>query len=401
MGARRALLGGDPTTAHGHLRAALAAAHPAGDPVVLSDLHHQLGGVALQTGRLDDADQAFARSLELARRAGDVRRAGARLAGQAGVLLYRGELRRAGTRLEEAIETGREAGDAPGVAQRLLNVALVQLLRGDPPGALRELVRMSELGVRDPRTRVRFLAMRSSLLRLAGRPDQARKDLDRAAPLAARAGDRELVSDLASAEGHLHRTAGRFAEAEERFAAAIHALGPGREPGLVAAREAERWNAVAWLAADRWLEGEAGAFEQLLEASRELAARLARVQSRPFFPRWLNLRLLAAEGQLLAAQAAGTAPMGVSRQLDRCFDEANDDPERVRSGEPAIQAARAWALGLCGRRKDAGALARRAAIDARVQGLETVAGRCRALLGEPHQPWNGQAALLRRITNRR
>ena len=103
----------------------------------------------------------------------------------------------------------------------------------------------------------------------------------------------------------------------------------------------------------------------------------------------------------LAAQAAGTAPMGVSRQLDRCFDEANDDPERVRSGEPAIQAARAWALGLCGRRKDAGALARRAAIDARVQGLETVAGRCRALLGEPHQPWNGQAALLRRITNRR
>ena len=395
--ARRALLGGDLTTAHGHLRAALAAAHPEGEPAVLSDLHHQLGGVALQTGRLDDAEQAFSRSLDLARRAGDARRAAARKAGLGGVLLYRGALRDAQAMLEEAVADGREAGDDLGVAQRLLNVALVRSMRGDPPGALRELARLAELGVRDPRARCRLLAMRSSLLRLGGRLDSARRDLDQARPLASKAGDRELVSDLASSEGHLHRIEGDFEQAVVSFRAAIAALGPGREESLVATREAERWNAEAWLAAGLWTEGEPDAINRILEASRELAARLERVPRRPFFPRWLTLRLLVAEGQLLAAQAAGTAPMGLVRYLEICFHEADDDPERVTTGEPAIQLARAWALALCGRREEAARLATEAELAARIQGLETVAGRCRALQGQEPQPWNGQAQLLLRL----
>ena len=395
--ARRALLGGDLTTAHGHLRAALAAAHPAGDPALLSDLHHELGGVALQTGRLDDAEQAFSRSLDLARRAGDGRRCAARKAGLGGVLLYRGSLRQAQALLEEAAEEGREAGDELGVIQRLLNVALVRSLRGDPRGALQELARAAGLGISDPRAQCRFLSMRSSLLRLTGQLNGARRDLAKARALAGRAGDREGVSDLASAEGHLHRLAGDFEEAATSFRTAVTALGPGREESLVATREAERWNAEAWLAARLWLEGDRDAFGRILEASRELAARLERVPRRPFFPRWLTLRLLVAEGQLLAAQAAGTAPMGLVRQLEICFVEADQDPERVGSGEPAIQLARAWAQALCGRRDEAARLAGLAEAAAHVQGLATVAGRCMAVRGEQPQVWNGQAQLLMRL----
>ena len=261
--------------------------------------------------------------------------------------------------------------------------------------------RLAGMGVSDPRAQCRFLAKRSSLLRLAGQLDRARRDLEQARSLAARAGDRELVSDLASSEGHLHRSSGRFEEAVESFHAAVAALGPGREESLVATREAERWNAAAWLFARRWLEGEPDAFGQLLEASRELAARLDLVERRPFFPRWLTLRLLVAEGQLLAAQAAGTAPMGLARQLEICFVEASEDPDRGGGGEPAIQATRAWALALCGRREEVAKLASKAALDAGIQGLETVVGRCRALLGEEPQPWNGQAALLRELMLRR
>ena len=399
--ARRSLLGGDLTTAHGHLRAALAAAHPAGDPTVLSDLHHQLGGVALQTGRLDDAEQAFTRSLELARRADDGRRSAARQAGLAGVQLYRGRLRQAQELLEEAVTGGQQVGDRLGVAQRRLNIALVHSLRGDPRGALKQLHALAAAGVSDPRARGRLLAMRANLMRVAGQVVRAGQDLDEADQVAGEAGDRELVSDLASARGHLHRTEGTFEVAGLLFRSAIDALGPGREESLVATRQAERWNAAAWRAAKLRLHGEPDAFSDLLRAGRELAEQLERVPRRPFFPRWLGIQLLVAEGQLLAAQAAGTAPMGLVRQLEICFEEARSDPERIDSGEPAIQAARAWALTLCGRREDAAAIAREAALRAGIQGLETVVGRCRALLGEEPQPWNGQAALLLRLMNQR
>ncbi len=384
--ARRSLLAGVPAQARTHLIAALALTQ---DPIGRCDLQNQLGALALQTGDLDGAEQAFGASLELAAGASDERRRGSRMAGLAGVKLYRGELTAARALLRDAVDVGRTVDDGDGVAHRLANVVLVELLRGDVAEARRAMLELATLGGGPTsRSRCRFLSLRASLRRLDGDLDGASADLADAGRLAGEAGDRELVSDLAASMGHVARIAGRFDDAVEAFDRALDATADGVDASLRAARRVDRHNAAAWAAAAN------GATGPLLAAGRALGEALAEIPDHPFFPRHLSAALQVAEGQLLGAMAAGTTPIGQLRQLQRLLDRALADGERADTGEPAARACLAWALRACGRREESEAAAKKARFDATVAGLATVVGRCDVLLGEEPPDWHGQAAAL-------
>lgn len=391
--AMRELLAGDPERARTHLVSAIAVA---GDDLgVRSDLQHQLGAVTMQAGELNLAEAALRRSLDLAEEAGDVRRTASRKAGLAGVVLYRGQLRDARALLVEAAATGRAIGDVDGAVHRMLNVALIDSLRGEVRAARGTLGALAaEIGGASPRARSRFLSMRANLKRLSGDLPGAEQDLEQAEALAAQAGDREAVADLAGATGRVEMTAGRFSDALMSMESAILATARGSDPAIRAARAVERHYSAAWFAADR-LD-----VSDLIAASRATAEAREQIPERPFWPRWLTATLQATETGLLASMLAGTTPIGTLRQLARILDTAERDEERARTGEPALRFAYAWACTVCGRKEDGAKAARKAAFDARLQGLATLEGHCAVLLGRPPQPWNGQAATLARVFGR-
>ncbi|MCP4873810.1 MAG: tetratricopeptide repeat protein [Proteobacteria bacterium] len=384
--ARRSLLAGSPAQAGTHLRSALALTT---DPVGRCDLHNQLGVLALQTGDLEAAEHAFAASLQLAEQVDDPRRRGSRTAGLAGVRLYRGSLTEAGQLLRDAVAIGREVGDDDGVAHRLGNLVLVELLRGDINAGRRALRDLAAVGGGpSDRSRCRFLSLRAGMRRAAGDLDGASGDLAEASTQASDAGDRELVADLAGSAGHITRIAGHFDAAAGAFDRALGATAEGVDPALRASRTIDRENAAAWAAAKN------RATSPLLAAGRALGEALREIPPRPFFPRHLTAAIQAAEGQLLGAMLAGTTPIGQMRQLQRLLDVASDDPERASTGEPAARACLAWAMKACGRHEESKVQAERARMDARIQGLATIEGRCAVLLGEEPPPWHGQARLL-------
>ena len=391
--AHRELLAGDAGRARTHLISALAVA---GDNALARcDLHNQLGAVAMQAGELDNAEESLRRSLALAADAGDARRAASRRAGLAGVVLYRGELRQARALLIDAADAGRAIGDADGYAHRLLNVALVDTLQGDIRAARTTLGRIAaELGSASARVRARFLSLRANLRRVAGDITGAREDLGRARTLATEAGDREAVADLAGAEAHLALTIGRYEEAVLQFDVTLDATAASTDPSIRAAREVDRYNAAAWFAADRRDVGD------LIAASRAAGDAAREIPERPFWPRWLSATLQAAEASLLASALAGTTPIGTLRQLGRILEKAESDPERASTGEPALRCAMAWASYACGRSEAGAVAARKAAFDARLQGLSTVEGRCAVLLGRIPPDWHGQASTLSRVLTR-
>ena len=384
--ARRSLLAGSPAQAGTHLRSALALTT---DPLSRCDLHNQLGVLALQTGDLEVAEHAFEASLELADQVDDARRRGSRTAGLAGVRLYRGSLLEARALLRDAVEIGREVDDADGVAHRLGNLVLVELLRGDVGAARRALRELAAVGGGPTdRSRCRFLSLRAGLRRISGDLDGAAADLAEASAQAGDAGDRELVADLAGSAGHIARIAGHFDDATGAFDRALGATAEGVDEALRASREVERANAAAWAAAAH------RATSPVLAAGRALGEALAKIPPRPFFPRHLTAALQTAEGQLLGAMLAGTTPIGQMRQLQRLLDVALADPERANTGEPAVRATLAWAMKACGRHEEATEAATKARLDAQIQGLATVAGRCDVLLGEAPPAWHGQARML-------
>ncbi len=396
---RRILLNGDPEQARKHLRTALAIAHAHGDRDAECDLENQRGGIALHAGQLDAAQQAFERSLALAEELGDTRRAAARGAALGGVALYRGRLAEAEERLSASIAAGRRDADARGVVQRLANLALVRSMRQDLRGSLSALGEaLAAGGGLDPRSAARLLSLRANLRRLAGDLDGAHRDLEHATALVTAAGDREGAGQVEIARGHWLRTAGRYAEAVSAFEAAGATLPESREDALKAAWEIDRWNAVAWAAAERTVSGTGDGISDLLEASANAKDALLRIPAEPWTPRYTGALQQVTEAELLAATTTRTLPAGLRRRLDAALARELANPERTDSGEPALRCNLAWAIRLCGDTETAATEARRAAMDAGKIGLATVRGRALAIRRmHPIPEWNRQALLLDRL----
>ena len=396
---RRILLSGDPEQARKHLRAALAIAHAHGDRDAECDLENQRGGIALHAGHLDEAQQAFERSRAVAIELGDSRRAAARGAALGGVALYRGRLVEAEERLDEAVAAGRKDGDARGVAQRLANLALVRSMRQDLRGSLSALGEaLAAGGGLDPRSASRLLSLRANLRRLAGDLEGAHRDLEHGRELVTAAGDREGAGQIKIARGHWLRTAGRYAEAVQAFEEAGATLPDSREDALKAAWEIDRWNAVAWAAAERTVSGTGDGISALLEASANAKDALKRIPTEPWTPRLTGALQQVTEAELLASTTTRTVPRGLRRRLEEALARELANPERTNSGEPALRCNLAWAIRLCGDTETAATEARRAAMDAGKIGLATVRGRALAIRRKhPIPEWNRQALLLDRL----
>ena len=397
--ARRILLSGDPEQARKHIRTALALAHAHRDRAAECDLENQRGGIALHSGALDEAEEAFTRSRALAEEIGDSRRAAARTAALGGVALYRGKLRDAQQLLEDAVAGARREGDGRGLVQRLANLALVRSMRQDLRGSLSALGEaLAAGGGLDARSASRLLSLRANLRRLAGDLEGARKDLDHALELVSAAGDREGAGQVELARGHWNRTAGRYADAVASFEAAGESLPESREDALKAAWEIDRWNAVAWAAAERAVSGTGDGISALLEASANAKDALKRIPSEPWTPRYTGAFQQVTEAELLAATITRTIPRGLMLRVQTALEAELANVERADSGEPALRCNLAWAIRLCGDRERAATEARRAAMDAGKIGLATVRGRALAIRRKHGIPdWNLQALLLDRL----
>lgn len=394
--ARRILLSGDPAQARVHLRTALALAHAHGDRSAECDLENQRGGIALHAGELDTAEEAFTRSRALAEELGDTRRAAARGAALGGVALYRGKLREADERLTDAVASARRDGDGSGLVQRLANLALVRSMRQDLRGSLSALGEALAMGGGlDHRTAARLLSLRANLRRLAGDLDGAHGDLEHARELVAAAGDREGAGQVELARGHWLRTAGRYTDAVEAFEAAGDTLPESREDALKAAWEIDRWNAVAWAAAERAVHGTGDGISALLEANANAKDAFKRIPVDPWTPRRTGALQQVTETELLAATITGTIPRGLMLRLQDALTHELANDERADTGEPALRCNLAWAIRLCGDVERGAVEARRAAMDAGKIGLATVRGRALAIRRKHGIPdWNRQALLL-------
>ena len=397
--AKRVLLSGDPAKALPHLRVALSLAHAHGDTQAECDLENQRGAVALQAGDWDGAAEAFQRSLALAEQLGDDRRAAARSAALGGVAMYQGRLRDAETRLSDAVGAARRQGDHSGLVHRLANLALVRSQRQDFRGALSVVGEaLVAGGGLDPRSAARLLSLRGNLRRLAGDLQGAISDLDQALDLASRAGDREGAGQVLLARSHWLRTAGRFYEATEACEKALEALPTSRDQALRSSWELQLHTATAWGAAERTVTGTGDGISDLLEASARARDALKLIPDDPRTARWLGAFQQTSECELLAATSTRTEPHGLARRLERVWAEADADPERTDSGEPALWANLAWALRLCGQRERAATEARRAGIAAGKSGLATVRGRTLAIRRtQGIAAWDRQALLLDRL----
>jgi tetratricopeptide (TPR) repeat protein len=397
--ARRILLSGEPEQARKHLRIALAIAHAHGDRDAECDLENQRGGIALHGGQLDEAEEAFTRSRAIAVELGDTRRAAARSAALGGVALYRGHLRQAEDLLSAAVAAGRRDGDGRGLVQRLANLALIRSMRQDLRGSLSALGEaLAAGGGLDPRSASRLLSLRANLRRLAGDLEGAHGDLEHGRQLVAAAGDREGAGQVEIAFGHWLRTAGRYKEAVAAFEAAGETLPESREDALKAAWEIDRWNAVAWAAAERTVSGTGDGISALLEASANAKDAFKRIPTEPWTPRLTGALQQVTEAELLAATTTGMEPRGLRRRLEEALERELHNPERTNSGEPALRCNLAWAIRLCGDTETAATEARRAAMDAGKIGLATVRGRALAIRRKhPIPEWNRQALLLDRL----
>jgi len=396
--ARHLLLNGSARESFEHSKAALRGAVRAGDIEAQCDLLNMCGSLHLQAHRLTKAQQDFESSLALALQLGDERRAASRRAGLGGVLIYRGRLREAEQQLSQAAEQARDCGDLAGLSHRLLNQSLVRSMRGDLRGAMALVARAaSHVEPGGARLQARLLSLRGNLRRLAGDLSGAAEDLDESRDAAHAAGDRDALVEILGARGHWHRCSGNFESACEDFEVALNSASPEREDALLAARESDYWNAIAWHAAAEQMESGDGDTSQLREACAMLDQCHDRIPDEPFRTRHVTSALQTIEAHLLASTLDSIAPLAHSYQLQQLLEENQRDPELIDTGSPELRVLLAWALKLCRRTDDAAEAAERAALDAGLAGLATVQGRARVLLGEQAESWNGQAVLLQRL----
>lgn len=386
---RELLLGGSPEHGLQHLERARVLS---GSPPQTLDVELLVGAARLRLGQLEAAAQAFGRGLDAAAEAGVKRGELACLEGLAAVDFKRGRLKEAEQALLDLLERGPSEGDPP--AHRRANLCRVRLARGDLPGA--RAVLEDAFGTTaglSHRTRARLLVLRARLRWLAGDLEGAEADVDSARADVAAVGDREGEADRASVRAGVLRARGQWADAVSAAQWALDADGELQERASVVVREAALAHAQAWEAAATWRD--TGDLDPLQDAVRRADDALAELEREPFFARWLAVKTLVTEAELLLAAAAGTPPLGHHRALERLREEALEHDQRGVGGEASLALLSAWAQALCG--QDAGAAAGRARVAAEDSGLAGVAAMARALQGDAtadHAPARLMAELL-------
>jgi tetratricopeptide (TPR) repeat protein len=199
-----------------------------------------LGGVALEQGRLDDAEARFEETIRRAHSLDDLRMA-ARASNNLGSLAHlKGKSALALSLYRSSLQVYRASGDMAGAAQTCHNLALV--LRGD--GQVREALEAScqavaaAEGGEDTALLAIALAGRAEIWLELGEADQAEQDLQRAWPLAQDAGDELGLAELERLEAVSalrHRRFGRAVRHARRGQAIASRLGSAQLTGECAA----------------------------------------------------------------------------------------------------------------------------------------------------------------------
>ncbi len=124
---------GDHHAARRHYEAGLALSRDAGDRRGTASALHSLGNLEGLQGRLDAATALYEESLGIGRDLGDRRVAAASLTNLGWIAQTRGDFVAARRFTEEALAAWKELGDQQGLAQTLTAVAYLALLQGDHP----------------------------------------------------------------------------------------------------------------------------------------------------------------------------------------------------------------------------------------------------------------------------